>query len=355
MVIDGHPITYFLLKKTPKNPQPARQVLESKQLQQQQYIIRATQEPLVNGRSAAGRTTRVHTLIFNITSISTDEEIDLAEIRLYTLVEKDRNTYIGVDRKVSVFEVITFRRRHYRLIDSKHIYGRHSGWESFDVSSAVRRWVRNINSVQILEVRIESVFHSISLGEMDINTTPRGENEPLLVVFSNDYKLEKLRETERHELITHEMDSYDILHSQNSGDNNNITTYSNSDNINNENNNNNNSVRIKRRARRYSCKRQPMYVNFKDIHWDTWIIAPNGYQAYECSGKCFFPLQDNLSPTKHAIIQTLMQSAQPKKVTRACCVPTKLDPISILYIDEQGIITYKYRYEGMVVAECGCR
>lgn len=50
-----------------------------------------------------------------------------------------------------------------------------------------------------------------------------------------------------------------------------------------------------------------------------------------------------------------MHAAHPKRASRACCVPTKLDPISILYLDENGVITYKYHYDGMVVAECGCR
>ena len=78
-------------------------------------------------------------------------------------------------------------------------------------------------------------------------------------------------------------------------------------------------------------------------------------QAFECVGKCYVPIGAHLSPTKHAIIQTLVHAAYPKYVARACCVPTKLEPISILYLDENNVITYKYHYDEMVVAECGCR
>lgn len=78
-------------------------------------------------------------------------------------------------------------------------------------------------------------------------------------------------------------------------------------------------------------------------------------QAFECSGKCSFPMSAHLTPTKHAIIQTLMHSLEPKQISRACCVPTKLSSISVLYIDDDGTVTYKYDYEDMVVAECGCR
>ncbi|KAF8787327.1 Bone morphogenetic protein 10 like protein [Argiope bruennichi] len=77
--------------------------------------------------------------------------------------------------------------------------------------------------------------------------------------------------------------------------------------------------------------------------------------AFECTGKCSFPMSAHLAPTKHAIIQTLMHSLEPKQVSRACCVPIKLAPISILYVDDDGTVTYKYDYEDMVVAECGCR
>uniref|UniRef100_UPI003A9A66FF Bone morphogenetic protein 10 n=1 Tax=Homo sapiens TaxID=9606 RepID=UPI003A9A66FF len=102
------------------------------------------------------------------------------------------------------------------------------------------------------------------------------------------------------------------------------------------------------------CKRTPLYIDFKEIGWDSWIIAPPGYEAYECRGVCFFPLAEHLTPTKHAIIQTLVHLKNSQKASKACCVPTKLEPISILYLDK-GVVTLKYKYEGMAVSECGCR
>ena len=78
-------------------------------------------------------------------------------------------------------------------------------------------------------------------------------------------------------------------------------------------------------------------------------------QAYECTGRCYHPISDHLSPTRHAIIQTMLHAAHKKKASPVCCVPTRLDPISILYIDDKQTVTYKYKYEGMIVAECGCR
>ncbi|XP_017891213.1 bone morphogenetic protein 2-like [Ceratina calcarata] len=116
-----------------------------------------------------------------------------------------------------------------------------------------------------------------------------------------------------------------------------------------------------RKRRRNSCRRRPLYVDFALIAYDEWVVAPPGYEAYQCLGKCFYPFGDHLSPTKHAIVQTLVHGALQgvgngnRPVGRACCVPTRLAPTSLLYLDASGTLTYQYGYEDMVVAECGCR
>uniref|UniRef100_A0A8C0UL98 Growth differentiation factor 7 n=1 Tax=Cyanistes caeruleus TaxID=156563 RepID=A0A8C0UL98_CYACU len=102
------------------------------------------------------------------------------------------------------------------------------------------------------------------------------------------------------------------------------------------------------------CSRKPLHVNFKELGWDDWIIAPLDYEAYHCEGVCDFPLRSHLEPTNHAIIQTLMNSMDPESTPPSCCVPSKLSPISILYIDSGNNVVYK-QYEDMVVETCGCR
>lgn len=212
-------------------------------------------------------------MVFNITSISVEEQIDLAELRLFTLVERDRNMYIGVDRKVSVYEV-TDDNVGYHLIDTQHVYGRDSGWETFDVTSAVRKWVTRPNSLQILEIRIESVFHSVTSGTLDILTAPQHKNEPLLVVFSTDKQKVQLHKTERHELITREDSLYDFQSPLKSSEKSN-------------NSNETNTIghmirsRVKRRGRGSGgmCRRKPMTVRFSDIQWDSWILAPPSYEV----------------------------------------------------------------------------
>ncbi|CAM4628680.1 unnamed protein product [Leuciscus chuanchicus] len=102
------------------------------------------------------------------------------------------------------------------------------------------------------------------------------------------------------------------------------------------------------------CNRKQLHVNFKEMGWDDWIIAPLEYEAFHCDGVCDFPIRSHLEPTNHAIIQTLMNSMDPRSTPPTCCVPTRLSPISILYIDSANNVVYK-QYEDMVVESCGCR
>ncbi|XP_051578900.1 protein DVR-1-like [Myxocyprinus asiaticus] len=102
------------------------------------------------------------------------------------------------------------------------------------------------------------------------------------------------------------------------------------------------------------CKPRRLYIDFKDVGWQDWIIAPQGYLANYCNGECPFPLSERLNGTNHAILQTLVHSFDPKGTPQPCCVPIKLSPISMLYYDNNDNVVLRH-YEDMVVDECGCR
>lgn len=302
-----------------------------------------------------GNKSQVQYLTFNISSIAGREMISLAELRVFILIEPDKSAYFfGVDRTISIFDKEdTLSNPDYDLISTRHIYGQYSDWETFDVTSAVQRWVKSGKSIHELEIRIETSLWSFSFGSMKIKTIPNDSKEPLLLVYSNDDSKHSEHVDERHELISHEFSSHSFSEEVKSNRKQSKPSDIYLDNV--------SEPKLSRQKRSKAfhrssvCRRRPMFVNFEDINWHTWIIAPRGYQAYQCVGKCYFPVNEHLSPSKHAIIQSMIHAHYPKKAVRACCVPTKLDPISILYIDEQGVITYKYKYDGMVVAECGCR
>ncbi|XP_050067296.1 protein 60A-like [Anopheles maculipalpis] len=105
--------------------------------------------------------------------------------------------------------------------------------------------------------------------------------------------------------------------------------------------------------RQKSCQIQTLYVSFRDLNWQDWIIAPDGFGAFFCFGECNFPLNSHMNATNHALIQTLVHLMHPTRVPKPCCAPTKLNPISVLYHIDDANINLK-KYKNMVVKSCGC-
>ncbi|KAH8400855.1 hypothetical protein KR009_001415 [Drosophila setifemur] len=102
-----------------------------------------------------------------------------------------------------------------------------------------------------------------------------------------------------------------------------------------------------------SCQMQTLYIDFKDLGWHDWIIAPEGYGAFYCSGECNFPLNAHMNATNHAIVQTLVHLLEPKKVPKPCCAPTRLGALPVLYhLNDENVNLKKYR--NMIVKSCGC-
>ncbi|KAF0879617.1 bone morphogenetic protein 10 [Crocuta crocuta] len=321
-------------------------------------IIRSFKNEDLFSQPASFNGLRKYPLLFNV-SIPHHEEVIMAELRLYTLVQRDRMIYDGVDRKITIFEVLESRgdsegERSMLVLVSGEIYGTNSEWETFDVTDAIRRWQKSGSSTHQLEVHIESRHdgaEDADRGQLEIDTSARNKHVPLIVVFSDDQSNEKERTEELNEMIAHEqLLELDTLgldgYSSEPGEEALLQMRSNII--------YDSTARIRRNAKGNYCKRTPLYIDFKEIGWDSWIIAPPGYEAYECRGVCNYPLAEHLTPTKHAIIQALVHLKNSQKASKACCVPTKLEPISILYLDK-GVVTYKFKYEGMAVSECGCR
>ncbi|XP_038642034.1 bone morphogenetic protein 4-like isoform X1 [Scyliorhinus canicula] len=112
--------------------------------------------------------------------------------------------------------------------------------------------------------------------------------------------------------------------------------------------------RTRKRSRGHNrCRRRPLYVDFERVGWTEWIIAPRGYNAFYCQGECRFPLADHMNSSSHAIVQTLVNSVN-TNIPRACCVPTELSPVAMLYLDDDDRVVLK-NYQEMAVEGCGCR
>ncbi|XP_040911358.1 inhibin subunit beta Ab [Toxotes jaculatrix] len=107
---------------------------------------------------------------------------------------------------------------------------------------------------------------------------------------------------------------------------------------------------------RVCCKRQ-FYVNFKDIGWNDWIIAPSGYHANYCEGDCPNHMASlsgsSLSFHSTVINHYRMRGYSPFQNIKSCCVPTRLRAMSMLYYNEEQKIIKK-DIQNMIVEECSC-
>lgn len=108
-------------------------------------------------------------------------------------------------------------------------------------------------------------------------------------------------------------------------------------------------------GRSQSCQRIPLFVDFEEIGWSGWIISPRGYNAYHCKGSCPFPLGGSLRATNHATVRSIMHALKlsSEDVGAPCCVPDKLQSISLLYFDDEENVVLK-QYDDMVALSCGC-
>uniref|UniRef100_A0A8C2Q6P6 Growth/differentiation factor 2-like n=1 Tax=Cyprinus carpio TaxID=7962 RepID=A0A8C2Q6P6_CYPCA len=265
-----------------------------------------------------------HRLLFNV-SIPNHEEITSVQLRLFTLWERTETTCADLFSSINVYDVEYKRSANIlNLLDGRDVTEGRSTWEVFDVTRAVRSWQESGRGAGELEVEIEQDCESL-----DVSLALEHNSSAVLIVFSDDLRN---RKGEVKEMLLHEKERVfldDLVPV-------------------------NQHLRRKRKATNNYCRRTSLKVNFKDIGWDKWIVAPPEYDAYECKGVCYFPLTDDVTPSKHAIIQTLVNLSNPKKANMACCVPTKLDPIAVMY-QEKSVITVRHLYEEMKVAKCGCR
>lgn len=206
------------------------------------------------------------------------------------------------------------------------------GWLEIDLTEALIKWLQNStsnNGIYIGAYAINRPDHEINLDDIGlVNTKGEDEYQPFMVGYFNSPNMVKP--------VKHKSRSKRTA----------VRRRKKSEMV-------NPLLEPKVHDNHRSCQIKQMYVSFKDLKWQDWIIAPDGYGAFYCSGECNFPLNAHMNATNHAIVQTLVHLMQPTKVPKPCCAPTKLSPISVLYyLDETNVNLKKYR--NMVVKSCGC-
>lgn len=105
------------------------------------------------------------------------------------------------------------------------------------------------------------------------------------------------------------------------------------------------------------CCRRSLWISFREIGWDNWIMAPDGYRAYYCEGSC---PAGHLPAHNYAAIRQLLllaglggsggRGAPPIPVPT--CSATRLSPLPIAhYLNGRRVVSI---FDNMVVDECRC-
>ncbi|XP_061894026.1 bone morphogenetic protein 5 [Entelurus aequoreus] len=273
---------------------------------------------------------------FDLTQIPDGEAVTAAEFRIY----KDRShaRFDNITLKVTIHQVIKeFHNKDAEtfLLDSKRVKATDGGWLVFDLTATSNHWVMNPQQNLGLQLSVETLDgRSINMKSAGIvgRNGPQSQ-QPFLVAFfkASGVLLRSVRaaggkrKNHNRNKSTHQQES---SRAANSGDHNTS-------------------------EQKQACKKHELYVSFRDLGWQDWIIAPEGYAAFYCDGECSFPLNAHMNATNHAIVQTLVHLMFPENVPKPCCAPTKLNAISVLYFDDSSNVILK-KYRNMVVRSCGC-
>ncbi|XP_028301929.1 inhibin beta B chain [Gouania willdenowi] len=103
------------------------------------------------------------------------------------------------------------------------------------------------------------------------------------------------------------------------------------------------------------CCKRDFYIKFKDIQWDEWIIAPEGYHMNYCMGQCPQHLSGSpgIASSFHATVFSQLKVNGINTATTSCCIPTERQPLSMVYFNSQHSIV-KTDVPDMTVESCGC-
>ncbi|XP_054019629.1 bone morphogenetic protein 7 [Dryobates pubescens] len=319
------------------------------------YANGITRDPgLLEGDVVRSFEDRVHVnqnyFYFDISAMEKGEQMLKAEFRVFKLKRTHASSRSDVKHfcRVEVYEVLESgsKPRQKHLIASRLLSLYTEGWEVFNVTQTVSKWVGNgssnhgflITTTHVFDNRIE---HNLIKFAKSHGALQEGRNA-LLVLFTKSNK----RRSSSFVLSSTKLE----MNPAKNGAKTRIIRSSNA------------SVSRRPRAAAVpsakdqvtSCHRRELYVDFRAIGWSGWIIHPSGYNAFYCRGSCIFPLGENLNATNHATVQSIVHTLKlSQDVSTPCCVPNELKSLNLLYFDDKENVVLKH-YKDMVATSCGC-
>ncbi|XP_061214837.1 bone morphogenetic protein 2-like [Neopsephotus bourkii] len=292
---------------------------------------------------------------FDISAMEKGEQMLKAEFRVFKL----KRTHVAMRSdmkhfcKVEVYELLESgsKPQKKRLVASRLLSLYTEGWEVFNVTQTVSKWVENSSSNHGFLITATHVFnnrieHNLVKFAKSQRTLQESRNA-LLVLFTNSNKRRPpgfMPSATKPEMKPAKNDAphmpreAQVIESINAG--------------------------MSRRPRAAeipsaksqvtACHRRELYVDFHAIGWSGWIIYPSGYNAFYCRGSCLFPLGEGLNATNHATVQSIVHTLKlSQDISTPCCVPDELKSLNLLYFDDKENVVLK-NYKDMVATRCGC-
>lgn len=276
------------------------------------------------------RNERGRKLSFDMTEVNGDSELMMAKLRIYQNPIQRKRYLDSKELRITAYAIIkSAGALDLMMLSSINTTSNHRGWLELIVSHGLAMWLNDDRQNKGLFISVHTSDeddHEITPDEIGLaNTKGDDEHQPFMVGFFKGQNFVRMGGNGRSKRNTPENSRHF-----------------------------NPLLGIKPQPEMVkNCQIQTLYISFKDLKWQDWIIAPVGYGAFFCSGECNFPLNTHMNATNHAIIQTLVHLQNPSKVPRPCCAPIKLSPISVIFFLDETHVNLK-KYKNMVVTSCGC-
>ena len=100
-------------------------------------------------------------------------------------------------------------------------------------------------------------------------------------------------------------------------------------------------------ADEHACRKVDRMVNAANDS----IVHPRRFNAYQCVGKCNIKQLQNVNNYARVTLN-MKNTVNSTDGMAACCVPVKLRPIRVLYLEKETVEIRSL--DNMIVEECGC-
>ncbi|XP_055909837.1 protein 60A-like [Eupeodes corollae] len=276
-------------------------------------------------------------LWFDVSQVPSHNYLMMAELRIYKKTNQGRMAAgnAGKEFTIAVYAIVQADdESELEILSSLNTTTDYQGWLELNVTEGLAKWLANPQDNKGIYIGVHEANRADREVRLDdiglVHQRGADEFQPFLIGFFRGPEVIKTtpRHTRRKRNVgqsrrSRKSEMHPLLEQHHSGE----------------------SMK--------SCQMQTLYIDFKDLEWHDWIIAPEGYGAYYCSGECNFPLTAHMNATNHAIVQTLVHLLEPKKVPKPCCAPSMLGALRVLYHINDANVNLK-KYKNMIVKSCGC-